>query len=419
MLHSVADPPDPAIAPPQMRTPIHRLLFLSLLTAACDDPGAMFSDGGADADLADASTDAGNTSRIQLPATPYTYANVELPAHFDRETEGFHGQQPMTATDNMPADNPITDEGATLGRVLFYDRNLSQNRTVACASCHKQEHGFSDDRLRSLGFEGGETRRHSMGLTQARYGIEIFFWDGRADSLEAQTLMPMQDPVEMGMTLDGVIERVREADYYPPLFVAAFGDEEVTADRISKAIAQFVRSMVSTKSRYDVGRAQAPTRGNAFVNFTDQENHGKFLFSSPPPLGGFGCFVCHQGEGFIAVTTTSNGLDAEVTDRGAGEVTGAERFEGTFKVPSLRNVAVRAPYMHDGRFNTLEEVVDHYSNGVEASPNLGAPFGVIDGEVPQLNMTEEEKAALVAFLHTLTDEEFLTDPRFSDPFIRE
>jgi cytochrome c peroxidase len=397
-----------------------RLFIFSVLLVACDDPAMMLpGDGGTDADPGDAGSEPGNTSRIELPATPYDYAGLVLPAHFEVESEGFHAQQPMVATDNMPEDNPVTNEGATLGRVLFYDRNLSRNRTIACASCHKQEHGFSDDRVLSVGFEGGETRRHSMGLTNARYGMDVMFWDGRADSIEDQALMPLQDPVEMGMTLPEVEERVREADYYPPLFVAAFGDEEVTADRISRAIAQFVRSIVSTRSRYDVGRAEAPARSNAFSNFTDAENHGKFLFSSPPPLGGFGCFVCHQGEGFLAVEPTSNGLDAEITDRGLGEVTGSARHEGTFRVPSLRNVAVRAPYMHDGRFGTLEEVIDHYSNDVQPSPNLGPPFGVIDGEVPQLNMTDEEKTALVAFLRTLTDEELLSDPRFSDPFVRD
>jgi cytochrome c peroxidase len=396
-----------------------RLLFCGVLLAACDSPEMMLADGGTDAELGDAGGEPGNTSRIELPATPYDYAGLVLPAHFEVESEGFHAQQPMVATDNMPADNPVTNEGATLGRVLFYDRNLSRNRTVACASCHKQEFGFSDDRVLSVGFEGGETGRHSMGLTNARYGMDVMFWDGRADSLEDQALMPMQDPVEMGMTLPEVEERVREADYYPALFTAAFGDEEVTADRIARAIAQFVRSMVSTRTRYDEGRAAAPARSNAFTNFTDEENYGKNLFSLPPPLGGFACFICHQGEGFLAVEPTSNGLDAEVTDPGLGGITGSARHEGTFRVPSLRNVAVRAPYMHDGRFSTLEEVIDHYSEGIEGSPNLGPPFGVIDGEVPQINMTDEEKAALVAFLHTLTDEELLTDPRFSDPFVRD
>jgi len=401
-------------------TSFHTLSAITLLLALGCDESTMAVDATVGSDAAiDGNVDPGNTSRIELPATAYDYAALELPAHFDVETELFHGQQPMTATDNIPEDNPITDDGATLGRVLFYDRNLSQNRTIACASCHKQEVGFSDERVLSLGFEGGETGRHSMGLTNARYGMEVFFWDGRADTLEDQVLMPMQDAVEMGMTLDEVVERVREADYYPALFEAAYGDQEVTVERISRAIAQFVRSIVSTRSRYDEGRAMVSARSDAFPNFTEQENLGKTLFSAPPPLGGFACFICHQGEGFVAVLPTSNGLDAEVTDPGLGGFTGSPRHEATFRVPSLRNVAPRAPYMHDGRFATLEEVVDHYSDGVQASPNLGAPFGVIDGEVPQFRMTDEQKAALVAFLHTLTDEEMLADPKFSDPFVRE
>ena len=393
--------------------------FTLLLMIGCDDPMTMVADGGSDADPVDVGADAGNTSRIELPATPYAYTDLVLPAHFDVETEGFHGQMPMTATDNTPADNPITDAGATLGRVLFYDRNLSQNRTIACASCHKQEFGFSDDRVLSLGFEGGETGRHSMGLTNARYGMEIFFWDGRADTLEDQVLMPMQDPVEMGMTLEEVVERVREADYYPPLFEEAFGDQDVTVERISRALAQFVRCIVSKESRYDVGRAQVAARSDDFPNFTDEENLGKRLFSAPPPLGGFACFICHQGEGFVAVAPTSNGLDAEVTDRGLAGFTDSARHEAMFRVPSLRNVAARAPYMHDGRFATLADVVDHYSQGVQASPNLGAPFGVVDGVVPQFNMTEAQKTALIAFLSTLTDDAVLTDQKLSDPFVRE
>ncbi len=405
--------------------PLYALLGASFaLGVACDDDsGAGTPDAGpGDAAPGDAGSDAGyvNNSRIELPATLYNYAAPTLPAHFDVESEGFHGQQPLATTDNTPTGNPTTDEGATLGRVLFYDVNLSQNGTIACASCHEAEFGFSDDRTLSLGFDGGDTGRHSMGLTNARYyGAGYFFWDQRADTLEDQVLMPLQDPVEMGMTLDEVVARVEGASYYEGLFAAAFGDDAVTTERISRALAQFVRSMVSTTSRYDEGRAMVPGRTNSFPNFTDQENHGKGLFSLPPPAGGLGCFICHQGEGFIAHEATSNGLDADIVDRGFAGVTDAARHEGTFKVPSLRNIAVRAPFMHDGRFETLEEVIDHYSEGVQASPNLGPPFFVSDGAVAQFNLTDEDKAALVAFLNTLTDEAMLADPKFSDPFVHE
>lgn len=354
-----------------------------------------------------------NTSQITLPSTPFNYAVIETPAHFDVESEGFHQQQPLSSTDNTPADNPVTDAGATLGRVLFYDKNLSANRTTACASCHKAEQGFSDDRVLSVGFEGGNTGRHSMGLVNARYyGGGQFFWDQRAATLEDQVLMPFQDQVEMGMTLQTLVARVQGAPYYPELFTAAFGDTNVTSERISKALAQFVRSIVSTQSRYDEGRAQVNARSAAFPNFTASENLGKSLFINPPPRGGFGCFVCHQGEGMVPVVATSNGLDATVTDEGYGAVTGLPAHVGTFKVPSLRNIELTAPYMHDGRFATLDAVINHYSEGIQRSQNLSGPL-----PVGGYQMTVEEKKALVAFLKTLTDREVIRDPKFSDPFV--
>ena len=361
------------------------------------------------------------TATLNLPETPYNYAEPDLPQHYMVETLGFRAQRAAILDDNTPADNPTTDLGATLGRVLFYDINLSANRTVACASCHEAEFGFSDPRVFSLGFEGGETERHSMGLTNARfYRNGRFFWDQRAATLEEQALMPFQDPVEMGMTLDGLLARVAAGDYYPPLFEAAFGDDAITAERIGKALAQFVRSMVSYTSRYDAGRALVADRSQPFPNFTDDENAGKRLFVMPPPLGGFGCFFCHEGEAFIGIEATSNGLDAVSEDRGYGGVTELPQHEAMFKVPSLRNVELRGPFMHDGRFATLEEVIEHYSNGVEPNPNLGLPFGVRNGQViAQLNMSAAERRQLLAFLRTLTDKRMLDDPKFADPFVRE
>ncbi|MFT7579206.1 MAG: cytochrome c peroxidase [Myxococcota bacterium] len=366
-------------------------------------------------DVAEDGFDPENTAQIELPEPLENYAVLETPAHFEVETERFHQQQPLSSSDNTPADNAITDQGATLGRVLFYDKNLSANRTVSCSSCHVAEHGFSDSRVLSLGFEGGETGRHSMGLTNARYYAGgQFFWDQRAATLEAQVLMPFQDQVEMGMTLETLVERAEGAPYYPNLFEAAFGDAQITSERISKALAQFIRSMVSVNSRYDQGRAQVSARSVDFPNFTAQENRGKLLFSMPPPRGGFGCFVCHQGEGMVPATATTNGLDATITDRGYGAVTELAGHEGTFKVPSLRNVELTAPYMHDGRFATLEMVVDHYSEGVQPSPNLTGPLSAS----LQFNMTDAEKAELLAFLRTLTDRELVKDPKFSDPFVK-
>lgn len=359
-----------------------------------------------------------NEQPPELPTELANYANPPLPAHFSVETEGFHGQQALLDTDNTPAENLTTNAGATLGRVLFYDGNLSKNHTISCASCHKAELGFSDDRVLSKGFENGDTGRHSMGLVNARfYRQGKFFWDQRAATLEDQVLMPFQDQVEMGMTLDGVVERVKEAEYYPDLFTAAFGSPDINAEKISQALAQFVRSIVSYTSKYDEGRAMVSARSDSFPNFSEQENRGKTLFIMPPPRGGFGCFVCHQGEGFVAASAQSNGLDATTEgDQGYGKISELGTDDGTFKVPSLRNIALRAPYMHDGRFGTLDAVVDHYSEHVQPSPNLGPPFFAQDGAVTQIQMNNEEKEALVAFLKTLSDTTIGSDPKFSDPF---
>lgn len=357
------------------------------------------------------------SATLDLPAEPYNYADTEFPPHFHEETLGFAFQQSVLSDDTTPPDNPITDHGATLGRVLFYDKNLSANRTVACASCHVAELGFSDDRVFSEGFEGGLTERHSMGLVNARfYRSRSFFWDQRAETLEVQVLMPFQDEVEMGMTLEGLVARIEAGDYYPPLFEAAFGDPEVTPDRISKAIAQFVRSIVSFDSKYDEGRAQVPHRLASFPNFTAQENRGKWLFSNTPPNGGVACAFCHGGEAQLAIEATNNGLDPDhSTDRGYGGVTNRIADGSKFKVPSLRNVELRPPYMHDGRFATLEEVIEHYSENVQRNPNLGPPFIGLGS----LRLSDGDKAALVAFLRTLTDHSVGADPKYLDPFVED
>jgi len=364
-----------------------------------------------------------------LPETPYIYANIDLPDHY--ETNGFPSQNSFQDAavdhDNTPADNPITDAGATLGRVLFYDKELSANGTISCATCHVQSKGFSDSDTTSIGFEGGHTQRQSMGLTNARFNrAGKFFWDERAATLEEQVLQPFQDPVEMGLTLEELTSFVESQPYYPDLFTEAFGDEEVSTDRMAKALAQFVRSMVSTTSRYDEGRVQVSTPVQDFPNFTDQENDGKRLFMITGTRT-VNCASCHTTEAFInaaapnsTVSSALNiGLDAGSIDDDLGVrgTTGFVRDTDRFKVPSLRNIGVGAPYMHDGRFATLEEVVQHYSSGIQDHPQLENRLRDPEtGEPVRLNFSESEQAALVAFLNTLTDEPFLTDPKFSDPF---
>jgi cytochrome c peroxidase len=360
------------------------------------------------------STPSDDAADSGVPETLFDYEGFELPEHFYVAGTGGMGSPSAASLDNTPGDNPTTNDGASLGRYLFYDVNLSANGTIACASCHKSEFGFSDDRQLSLGFEDGETGRHSMGLTNARfYAPGMFFWDQRADSLEEQVLMPFQDEVEMGMTLDTLVAAVQAQDHYAGRFADAFGTEEVTSDRISKALAQFIRSMVSFGSKYDEGRAQVASQIVDFPLFTRKENLGKQIFmNTPMGPNGAGCAVCHQGETFSAPGARNNGLDINAErDPGYGGVTERAADMATFKVPSLRNVAVRGSFMHDGRFSTLRQVVDHYGDTVLPNPNLGMPLNRHAG-----NLSPEHREALVAFLETLTDEAMLNDPKFSNPY---
>jgi len=361
-------------------------------------------------------------SDLNLPETPFNYATFALPAHFQNNAAGPLPTS-VNGIDNTPANNPVTDAGATLGRVLFYDKKLSANGRVSCASCHRAEAGFSDPEKLSKGFDGGLTRRHSMTLINARYYQRgRFFWDERAATLEDQVLMPFQDPVEMGMTLPQVVAAVEAQTYYPVLFKDAFGDETVTSDRIAAALAQFVRSIVSYRSKYDTGRAMVNGPGANFPNFTAEENLGKQLFIQPIPNGGGACFGCHTTEAFVSANPgpQNNGLDAtSTTDLGAFEAfPGIPLFEGRFKTSSLRNIALTAPYMHDGRFATLEEVVEHYNSGIQAHPTLSAALTDANGNPVRLNFSDAQKKALVAFLLTLTDESVATEEKWGNPFVK-
>lgn len=343
---------------------------------------------------------------LDLPSQPVEYDKIMVPAYVDVSLINIH--------DNTPIDNPITNEGATLGRVLFYDKKLSSNKTISCASCHIQEFGFSDTAVLSLGFDGGRTGRHSMGLSNARFRTNgRFFWDERAETLEDQVLMPIQDPVEMGMTLTDLVTVVEGQEYYEILFRRAFGDNEVTADRISKALAQFIRSMMSFNSKYDNGRAHHEVN-EPFDNFTAEENLGKTLFNS---INKGQCGSCHSTDAMITVVSRNNGLTREFGDFGLEKTTGDPLDRGKFKAPSLRNIAVRAPYMHNGDYKSLKDVINGYSTGINWSPTLDGHLKLPGGQSAiRFNLTQEEIEALEAFLHTLTDTEFLTNKIYSDPF---
>ncbi len=344
---------------------------------------------------------------LALPDSPFNYANIILP--------NFFLDNNVRNEDNTPNNNAITDNGATLGRVLFYDKRMSVNNTIACASCHIQENGFSDPNQFSTGFNGGLTARNSMGLANARfYENGRFFWDERAATLEAQTLIPIQDLVEMGMTLPDLETKLAQEEYYQTLFTNAFGDETVSSQRIALALSQFIRSMVSYESKYDEGLAQSQNPNNNFPNYTASENRGKQLFMSNQTR----CFDCHATNAFVGDRARNNGLDATIIDEGVGGVTGNNNQLGEFKAPSLRNIALTGPYMHDGRFATLAEVIEHYNSGVQNNPNLDNRLTVRNG-VRRLNLSAADKQALVDFLNTLTDEQFLNDDKYSNPFIEQ
>lgn len=361
---------------------------------------------------------------LELPQTPYSY-RVIVPAHLQADAERL---------DNTPRDNPITDAGATLGRVLFWDNELSANRTLACASCHVDVAGFADSVALSEGFDGGLTGRKSMPLVNvAYYGPGRMFWDERAATLEDQVLLPIQDDVEMGLTVDELVQRVEDAPYYAPLFLDAFGDTEVTEDRIADALAQLVRSMVSFDSAWDAGVVITGDPLAPFPNFTPQQNRGKAIFfGRHEPGAGPLCAGCHLPPSagrqpgapppppsagiFYMPGPRVNGLD-DPEDLGIFESTGRPGDRHRFKSPTLRNVELRAPYFHDGRFETLEEVVRFYNEEIELVPNLD-PI-LTDGNQPRrLNLSQADQDALVAFLKTLTDPGPVLDERFADPFLR-
>ncbi|TWU42438.1 cytochrome-c peroxidase [Novipirellula artificiosorum] len=358
---------------------------------------------------------------LNLPETPYNYTLIDWPKHF---------LEPIPRFDNTPSENQLTDEGATLGRVLFYDKTLSKSGTVSCASCHKQSLAFTDDAKLSVGHTGDLVARNSMSLVNSRfYQRGRFFWDERARTLEQQVLMPIEDPIEMGHTMEGLVKQLNNDPLYPPLVEAAFEDSKISQERIASALAQFVRSIVSYRSKYDWGRAQVQGVEDPFPNFTDQENEGKAIF-----LGRGRCASCHMSNGippdrvkgvlpqrqsafFYMVTPVANGIDSDVpqADPGVGGVNGVDLDQGRFKSPSLRNIEVTGPYMHDGRFKTLYQVIEHYNWSVRPHPNLGGQLE--DVAANGMGLPTPQKDALEAFLMTLTDQHLLRDPKYADPFV--
>lgn len=314
---------------------------------------------------------------------------------------------------NLPEDNPLTLAGVALGRALFYETKLSADGSQSCATCHKQENAFTDLSQFSIGVEGLPGNRQSMAVFNLAWHNNEFFWDGRAHLLRDQSLLPIQDPLELNETLENVIAKLNQDQDYQELFTKAFGSDEISSEKISLALEQFMLTIVSNQSKYDKYLAGE-------VQLSPSEMNGKDLFFQEynpffPATSGADCAHCHSSFNFENDQYMNNGLDtdANFSDLGRYEATGNANDRGKFKVPSLRNIELTPPYMHDGRFATLEEVVEHYNSGIQSSATVDPT--VLNTQGTGLMLSPQDKTDLVNFLKTLTDESFINDPKFSDP----
>jgi len=373
-----------------------------------------------------------DTSTTQ-PVSLYTAIKAAFGSSIDPDNLLNYTNQARPAyiiKDNSGA-NPITNSKATLGRVLFYDKNLSIDNSVSCGSCHKQQFAFSDTALVSRGVNGGLTGRHSMRLINSRFSAETkFFWDERAASLEVQTTMPIQDHAEMGFSgqngrpnLEALINKLKATDYYKELFQFAYGDVNITEARMQESLSQFIRSIQSFDAKYDAGRSQVANDGQNFPNFTAQENTGKNLFLAPPVFdatgnrinGGLGCGGCHRAPEFdIDPNTGNNGI--------IGVLNGTSIDVNNTRSSALRDLVNAAgnphsPMMHTGAFTTLQTVIGHYG-AINLAPgnNRLDPRLRPNGFGQRLNLNAQEVNAVIAFLKTLTGANVYTDVKWGDPF---
>ena len=377
-------------------------------------------------------TSCSNSSDNYEEIPQYPFVEAEFGSTIDLNNLANYANQtvPSYITKDNSQGNAITDAGATLGRVLFYDKNLSSNNTISCASCHKQEFAFSDTDVASTGVNG-TTGRHSMRLINVKFATETkFFWNERAINLETQTTMPIKDHGEMGfsgengdMSFDDLITRLNGIGYYKELFKFVYGTEEITEAKIQSALAQFIRSIQSFDSKYDTGRALAANDGQPFSNFTAQENMGKNLFLTPPTFnsnsvrtsGGLGCGGCHRAPEFdIDPNSLSNGF--------GGSINGGPDLTNT-KAPTLRNLiqtneTLNGPMMHTGIITSLQAAIGHYGNLTTAAQNNSNldPRLKPNGIGQQLNLNATEINAMIAFLKTLSGTDVYTNEKWSNPF---
>jgi cytochrome c peroxidase len=333
-------------------------------------------------------------SSVPAPSAPKNRRPIELPEKYTPFRFQMAATFPMP---DLPMDNPLIEERVSLGQKLFQDPAFSKDNSISCLACHNPEKGFSDPRRFSIGIHGDPGTRNSMTLLNLAWK-KSFFWDGRATSLRQQVLMPVQEHDEMDESLTNVAKKLSSNPVYPPLFEKAFGSPQINPEKIALALEQFVLTLTSYRSKFDLAMA-------GLTQLTPEEQKGFELFMTEfePRMGqrGADCFHCHGGALFTDSQFHNNGLDISSADPGLRKVTGRESDAGKFSTPTLRNVALTAPYMHDGRFKTLEEVIEHYSSGVQRSPTLDPNLSKHPTEGMQLSRAD--KKALVAFLKTLTD----------------
>ena len=322
------------------------------------------------------------TLEKEVDEAPKAFSSFEMPPHFPPPVHGWE-------------DNPITKAGFELGRKLFYDPGLSSTGDISCGTCHAQAHAFADHNTPfSAGVHGLIGNRNAPPTVNLMWMPELM-WDGRFPELLHMPTGPITDPIEMDMDMDALVAYLNQHEDYPALFEAAFGESLATEEHMLKAMAQFQGSIVSARSKYDdydLGRDVLDAK----------EMRGLEIFEAK-------CSTCHPAPLFTDHSFRSNGLSDRTNDTGRMAHTGIQEDNGKFKVPSLRNVRLTHPYMHDGQFFTLRQVLDHYSEGIEATPNLDP---LLEGGIP---LSEDEKEDLIAFLITLSDFELMRDLRYSEP----
>jgi cytochrome c peroxidase len=312
---------------------------------------------------------------------------------------------------NIPADNPLTEEGVELGRMLFFDERLSANNTQSCGSCHMPEFAFGDTAQYSVGIDGLSGNRNAPPIFNIGWMQDGLFWDGRAASAENQVFEPVVNPIELHTSWPDVAAKLQADDLYPFLFERAFGTEVIDSVLVAKAISQFERTLISGNAPYDKYLTTGSSGWNAADEFSAYLGFAVFMDETKGD-----CFHCHGDITQPLYTDNifhNNGLDAAFTDNGRGEYTGNASDNGKFKTPSLRNLLFTAPYMHDGRFQTLSEVIEHYSTGLTMSSTIDPLMKHVS--TGGSNMTPEDKGYLLMFLKSLSDSSFVNNPDFQDP----